>query len=216
MSQPACGGSVQCCAIRIAVLQQDGVPLPGPSNLYVTDAITKFEAVPVFTKGVDMEIVNACGAPQIIYKDMDRFKRYDVTLDLIYTDPELEQMLLGTEIFDQNGLNIGSASPATAAYAGYYFGVSLELWSKRIVNGDLDPVYPYIRWILPRVRLQPSNVTLDNNALPRSYTGYTSANSQWFNGPLNDWNFSSDTQLFYSFTKTLPSSQCGAQPLVHS
>jgi hypothetical protein len=216
MAELNCGGSVQCCAIRIATLEQDGVPLPGPSNLYVTDAITKMDATPVVTKGVDLEIVNACGAPEVVYKDQDRFKRYDLTLDLIYLDPELEQMLINGELFVNGGISIGTSGPMVGAYAGSINGVSLELWTKRIVNGDLDPTWPYVRWVLPRTRWAKAAVAWDGNAMAQSYTGYTSGNPNWYNGPANDWNFPSDTQLMYAYTKTLPAVACGAQALVHS
>lgn len=202
MPEITTGGSVQCCAFRLTQLEQDGVPI-GP--WYCSDAMTKFEAVPVTTKGVDMEVVNACGAPEIIYHDMDRFKRYDVTWDLIYLDPELEAMLEGGELYNSGGLDIGSSGPVVAAYAGYYPGFSLELWSKRVVNGDLDPIYPYWRWNIPRVRLwQGSAITWDNNPMARSYMGYTAPNSNWEDGPFDDWPFASDTQLFRAATKTLP------------
>jgi hypothetical protein len=168
------------------------------------------------TKGVDMEIVNACGAPQIIYKDMDRFKRYDLTLDLVYLDPELEQMLIAGELYTSGGFTIGTSGPLVAAYAGLYTGVSVELWSKHIVNGDLDATWPYVRWVLPRTRWEMGNTTLDGTAMPRSYTGYTSPNPNWYNGPANDWPYASDTQLMYAYTKTLPQVYCGAQSLVHS
>ena len=213
MAEIACGGSVQVCMMRIVALELDGVPI-GP--YYVTDAITKWEATPVFTKGVDMEIVNGCGAPALIYKDMDRFKRYDVSLELIYTDPELESMLEGTELYTTGGVDVGSGSPAVAAYAGYYPGFSVELWSKRIVNGDLDSQYPYWRWCYPRVRLQMDKTTLENNPSPRMYTGYTSQNPNWEDGPFDDWPFASDTQGFRAATKTLPTPSCGTQTYIHT
>lgn len=216
MAEPACGGSVQVCAMRVAVLEADGVPLPGALNLYNTDGIAKFEAVPVMTKGADMEVTNGCGAPAIIYKDMDRFKRYDLTLDLIYLDAELEQMLIGGELYNLAGLNIGTSGPAVAAYAGSYNGVSMELWSKHIVNGDQDGVYPWVQWVVPRTRWMKANVTLDNNPMPMNYTGYSSANPNYYNGPLNDWPYASDTQLMWRLTKTIPTPVCGATALVHS
>ena len=216
MAEPSCGGSVQACAMRVALLDMSGVPMPGPQNLYVINAISKLEATPVYTKGVDMEVVNACGAPSLIYKDMDRFKRYDLTLSLIYLDPELENMLLGTEMFNVGGLDVGGSSPQVASYGGYYPGVSIELWSKHIVNGDIDPVYPYIQWVLPRTRWVIDKITFENNPMQRMFMGYSSSNPNYYNGPANDWALPSDTQLFWKFTTTLPTPTCGAQPLVHS
>jgi len=215
MAEPACGGSVQCCAIRVALLELDGVPLPGASNLYIADAVAKVEFQAQVVKGVDMESISACGFPAILYKDMDRFKRYDVTLNLQYLDPELENLLLGTELFNQGGLNIGGGSPYVAAYAGYFPGVSLELWSKHIVNGDQDPVYPYIQWVCPRVKFSLATpVTFENNPMVRMFSGFTSSNPNWYHGPEDDWPFASDTQLAWRMCATIPTPECGAQPLV--
>src|SRR5260221_9760435 len=99
MAVPSCGASVQACALRVAVLEQDGIPLPGAGNLYTTDVMAKLDATPVYTKGVDMEVLSACGVPALIYKDFDRFKRFDLQLSLINLDPEIENMLVGGEIF---------------------------------------------------------------------------------------------------------------------
>jgi hypothetical protein len=223
MAEVTCGASIQCCAIRVAVLEQDGVPLPGAANMYVTDAIAKFEATPVYTKGVDMEVLNACGLPAVLYKARDVFKRYDITMDLLYIDPELEAILIGNVsgstggvlTFSQGGFTIGASGP-DVGLIGAPYGVSCELWSKHIVNGDLDVTWPYVQWIVPRSYWQPDKVTLDNNAMPRSYAGFTTENPNYFNGPMNDWTFDSGRSLAYRFTKTIPSPSCGAQALVHS
>lgn len=216
MAEPSCGGSVQTCAIRIATLEQDGVPLPGNLNLYVTDNIMKLTATPVVTKGVDLEVVNACNSPILTYKDMDRFKRYDLTLDLINLDPELENALLGTELFTSGGLNIGGSSPQVAGYAGNRNGVSMELWTKHIVSGNIDPIYPYIQWVFPATYWQAAAETWDVNPMARSFTGFSTVNPNYFNGPANDWTQASDTQRMWRFTKTIPTVACGGQVLVHS
>lgn len=216
MAEQTCGSSVQACAGRVAVLEQDGVPLPGPSNLYVTDALMKLVATAVLTKGVDIEVLNACGAPSVLYKDRDRLKRYDLALDMITLSPEFENMLTGGQLFTSGGFTVGGSVPAVGTIEAP-FGVSVELWSKHIVNGDIDPVWPYIQWILPRSYWSPiTPVAWDNNAMPRSFTGYTTENQNWFNGPANDWAFNSTRSIAWRFTKTLPVVKCGAQALAGS
>lgn len=225
MAEQTCGASVQCCAIRISVLEQDGVPLPGAANLYVTDALAKFEAVPVYTKGVDMEVLNACGIPAVLYKARDVFKRFDLTLSLLNLDPELEAILIGNLApgplpngiltFTSGGFTVGASALKVAGYGAPY-GVAIELWSKHVVSGDLDPNYPYVQWIVPRSYWQPGNTTLDNNAMPRDYTGFTTQNPNYYNGPMNDWVFDSSRSMAYALTRTLPAPTCGAQALVHS
>lgn len=216
MAEQSNGGSVQLCMMRLATLENDGVPLPGSANLFVTDGVAKLEATPVMTKGVDLELLNGCNAPAVLYKDQDRFKRYDLTLSLTYVDAELEGMLIGGEQYTSGGFTIGGSVPLQAAYAGSPYGVSLEFWTKHIVGGDQDVNYPYIRWVMPRAHFAWDKHTWDNTTFSRDYTGYTSQNPNWYNGPMNDWPYASDTQLMWAFTKTLPVPAIGAQTLVHS
>ena len=216
MAEYAVGGTVQVCIMRLAVLDGEGVPNPGTSQLFVTDGLAKIDFTPVNTKGVDLELLNGCGAPVVVYKDMDRFKRFDCTMTINYLDPELEIMLIGGESYTSGGYTIGSSVPNTAAYAGYYWGVSMELWSKHIVAGDIDPIYPWVRWVIPRTRWMFDKMTFDNAAVTREFTGYTSQNPNFYNGPANDWPYPSDTQLMYAYAKTAPTAVVGAQTLVHS
>jgi hypothetical protein len=216
MAEQSCGGSVQACAMRVAVLEQDGVPVPGASNLYVTGDFTKIDFTPVYTKGVDMEVISGCGVPALTYRGRDFFKRWDLTLELIDTDPELESMIAGLEVYPQGGFSIGGSDDPGLGQIGAPYGVSVEVWSKRIVNGDQDPIWPFIHWVVPRTYWQPGVITMDNNPMPRMYTGYTSPNVNFYNGPLNDWPFPADRQLAHAYTKTIPPPSCGAQALVHS
>ncbi len=214
MAEQSCGSSIYACATRVAVLEQDGVPLPGAGNLYVTDALVKMEGTPQFTKVPEVEVLNACGALCSFYKAIDPFKRVDLTLELCTIDPELEHMLTGGELFSTGGFVIGaSAPPVGTVEAAVQNGVSIELWSKHILQGDLDPTWPYIHWIWPRTHWAPDKTTFDINHMPRLFTGFTSENPNWFNGPANDWTFSSDRTYAYAFTKTLPATACGAQNL---
>lgn len=210
MAQPTCGASVQACALRVATLDNNGVPLPGAGKLYVTDALTSLEATPVYFAGTDMEVTNACGNLCVTYKSRDQLKRYDLTLSLCDFDPELEIILAGGQTFTLGGQTIGSSTPAIGS-PGATNGVSLELWSKHIVNGDIDGTYPYIRWVLPRAYLQPDTITWNNDHMPRNFTGYTSQNPNWYNGPANDWTYSSDRSIAWAYATTLPATACGWQ-----
>lgn len=217
MAEQSCGSSIFSCVTRVAVLEQDGVPLPGAGNLYVTDALVKMEGTPQFTKIPETEVLNACGALCAFYKAVDPFKRLDLTLELCSIDPELEQMLAGGELFTSGGFSVGkSAPPVGTVEARVQNGVSVELWSKHIVNGDVDPIWPYIHWVYPRTRWMPDRQTHDINHMPRLFTGFTSENPNWFNGPANDWTFASDRTWAWAFTKTIPVTACGAQTLAAS
>jgi hypothetical protein len=215
MAEQSCGASVQACAIRVATLEQDGVPLPGVGLAYVTDQLMKMVATPNNVKGADMDIINACGILINAYKARDMFKRYDLALDMTFISPEFEHMLCGGELFTQGGFAVGGSSPAFGAIEAVY-GVSVELWTKHIVNGDFDPIWPYIQWVFPRTYWTVGPDTFENNPMQRSFVGYTSQNPNYFNGPFNDWTFASDRSRAYRFTRTLPTPNCGAIAIASS
>jgi hypothetical protein len=217
MAEQSCGASVFACVTRVVLLEGDGVPLNVANNMYVTDALVKMEGTPQFTKIPEVEILNACGALCVTYKTVDPFKRVDLTLEICTLDPELEQMLVGGELFTSGGFSVGgSAPPVGTVEANVLNGVSVELWSKHIVNGDIDPIWPYIHWIWPRTHWQPDKQTFDINHMPRLFTGFTSQNPNFEDGPTGDWAFASDRTYAWAFTKTLPAVSCGAQSLAPS
>jgi hypothetical protein len=210
MAEQNCGASVEAVATRVAVLEQDGVPIPGAGNMYTTDALVKLDLTPVFTKGNDIEVMNAGGGLCVTYKERDRFKRYDLVLEICTLDPELEQMLVGGLPITAGGFTIGATTPRVGAI-GAPFGVSMELWTKHIVNGDLDVFYPYIHWYLGRTYWQPDKTTFDVNHMSRMFQGYTSENPNFEDGPAGDWLWDSASTLGYAYTRTLPTIQCGSQ-----
>jgi hypothetical protein len=215
MAQQNCGASVYAVMMRLAVLEQDGVPLPGARNLYVTDALVKLTATPVYYQSPVVEIPNASGALCVNLNTRKVLKWYDLALEICNLDPEVDNMLVGGETFSSAGFVIGGSVPAAGAISAP-FGVSVELWSKHIVGSDQDTVWPYIQWILPRTYWSPDAVTWDINHQARMFQGFTSENPNWYNGPANDWTFASDRSIAWRFTKTVPPSACGAQALASS
>jgi hypothetical protein len=215
MSETTCGASVQAVGMRVAVLEKDGVPLPGAGNLYVTDALAKLDATPVYFKGADIQQPNAGGKLCVVYKVPDQLVRYDLALTVCSLDPELEHMVVGGELFKSGNVSVGGSAPKVGTKEAEN-GVSIELWSKHVVGGDIDSVYPYIHWVFPRTYWQPDKATWDNSPMERPFTGYTSENPRWFNGPANDWTFNSDRSWAWCFTQTVPVPTCGAQALVAS
>jgi hypothetical protein len=216
MAEPTCGASVQAVAIRVSILEQSGVPDPGAGHLYTSDALTKLEADPQYVAGVNIQKKNAGGSLCVNYKSRDVLSRYDTSLEICSLDPELENMLAGGELFTLGGVHVGGSTPQVGVVERPY-GVSVELWSRHVGSGgDQDATWPWVWWVLPRSYWQPGKATWDENEMPRLFTGYTSENPNWFNGPLNDWAFSSDRSIAWCFSKTVPTPTCGAVALVGS
>lgn len=210
----ACLPQIQACAIRVSKLQANGRTLAGSANLYVSDALVTFTATPVYEDGEEITQKNACGAVCINYKGPDDFKRLDVALVLCTPDPYLSEFLTGGEVLT-DGDAVGYAYPDIGSVSGN--GVSIELWAKRIDDGDLDADFPYAWWAFPKIRnLRIGERQFGNNPLLSPYQGQAVENPNWFDGPLNDWPVASDRVGQWIPTADLPTPTCGPQNLAAS
>lgn len=209
-----CLPQLRACATRVARLDSNGVPSPGANNLYVTDALVSMGVTYVADEGETIEIPNACGNVWR-FRDNQRYQGIDVTLQVRSPDPELAELLAdGTVLSD--GDAAGYALPELNTDVNPN-GVSLELWVKQMVpGGGQDPDFPYARWVFPQVHLIMDEMTFENAALQPSFTGFAVENSNWFDGPLNDWNMDSDKAVQWIEDATIPTTSCGYQTLTAS
>lgn len=212
MVAAVCLAQVQACAIRVALLDTDGVPLPGASNLYVSDALTTLTLSPQYDTANEIKEVNACGATAIDYKGNDTFKWTDISLELITPDPYLHALLSSGGSVLTDGEAVGFAYPPLGLVQGN--GVSIELWAKRIDSGDLDLDFPYAWWVLPKVKnLKLGDRIFADAAQKSPFTGQGYENVNWFDGPENDWPVASDRCAQWIPTATLPTAHCGFETL---
>lgn len=202
------------CRIRVAALDTNGVPSPGAGNLYVSDTFVSIGFTPVFDEGEEITEKNACGGIVLAYLTPPSFKRGDVTITLATPDPVLGAMLGGGSILT-DGERIGFAAPPIGQLNED--GVSIEVWTKRIDNGDLFADTPYAWWVYPKVKnLRLGDFTHENAGLKPVYTGQSVENPNWYDGPLNDWPVESDKVFQWIPTVDLPALTDGAVELVAS
>lgn len=194
---------LQAVRLRVATLDfVSGVPLPGANHLYVTDAFVKVGFGWEVKDGTEIEEENAQGGVCAYVKGSKTRKRGNVNLEICTSDPYLTTMLDNGTIIE-DGDRIGAAAPALGVAED--FAVSIEVWTKRIVNGALDPSSPYAWWVYPRVQgLVPGDHEHGNSALKPSYTGEAYENPNWYDGPLNDWPAASNRVHQWIPTTTLP------------
>lgn len=197
---------VQVCAFRIAELDGSGVPNPGAGNLYTCQTLVSLQFTPVYRDGEEIEVPNACGGVCVNYKGDDSLKRVDVSITVCSGDPYLAVMLGGGDILTDGGIH-GFAFPAIGTLTSN--GISIELWRKRIDDGDLHADYPYMWDVMPKIKnLRHGQRTFDSGAVQPVFTGQALENPNWFDGPLNDWPVSSD-RVFQSFpVNSLPTIDC--------
>lgn len=215
MAEEDCRPQVQACAIRVARLDPTGVPQPGATNLYVSDALVTMGFTPVYTDGDEIKDKTACGIVGVNFKGDDSFDRGDVSLQIITPDPFLSELLSGGDVLDVVGLPVGFAAPPIGPITGN--GVSIELWAKRIDDGDLDANFPYAHWAYPKIKnLRLGDHTHANASLQPTFTGRALENANWFDGPTGDWPADSDRVYQWVPTATLPTATCAYQELVAS
>ncbi len=219
MAEEDCRPQVQACAIRVTRLDSNGVPSPGADNIIVSDALISMGFTAVYTDGDEIEEKNACGGVAVNFRAADSFKRGDVSLSLTTPDPALLEMLTDGSAFLQDGVDLtrppGYAAPSIGQSSGN--GVSIELWANRVSGGDLDQDWPYAWWVYPKVKnLRIGDHTHQNGALLPALVGQAFENTNWFDGPENDWPADSDRVYQWIPTNTLPVTSCGYQTLAAS
>jgi len=209
-----CLPQVQACAIRVAYLDSNGVPTVGANKLYVSDALTELTMEPVYEDADEITETNACGSIAVNYQGDPTLKRGDIEITIASQDPYLVAMLGGGTVLSDSGVN-GFAMPAIGAINSA--PVSIEVWAKRIDDGELHDEYPYAWWVLPKVtRLKHGSRTFNNGAQLPSFTAQAYENENWFDGPLNDWPVASDRFAQWFPTASLPTIVCGPQSIAAS
>lgn len=206
MAAQECVPQVQACAVRVAAIDASGFTVPGASSMYVTDALVKLTLKPVHEEGDEIKEKNACGTTAIDYKSPPSFTRADIDLEFLSTDPFLIDILVsGATVLTSGGLR-GFAYPPVGVMSGQ---CSLELWAKRINNGILDPTAPYARWALPFVNnVRFGDRDFSSAAGHTLLTAEAHENTNWFDGPANDWPVASDRVAQWIPVASLPVIDC--------
>lgn len=209
-----CLPQVQAIAMRVTDLDVDGVPLPGADTIVVSNALTTMAVSPVYTDGDEIEEKGASGAVCVNFRSADSLKRYDVTITICTPDPYLQAKLSGGDVLTAGG-KVGFADPAIGVVTGN--GVSIEIWTLRILSGALDSDSPYAWHVYPRVQnLRVGDYTHQNGSLAPVFSGQAVENPNWFDGPDNDWPAASDRVHQWIEANSYPTPACGPSALVAS
>lgn len=207
MAETDCRAQVNGCVSRYARLDTNGVPLPGASNLYVSDALVSLAFKPVYTDGDEIDEKNACGTTKAYFKQADTFKRGDVELTLVTPDPFLSEFLSGGDVITSGSIPKGFSAPPLGPITGN--GISIEVWTLRVDDGDQDPDYPYAHWVYPKVKnLRVGDHKHESGALKPVFSGQAYENINWYDGPVGDWPAISDRIYQWLPSQTAPTPSC--------
>lgn len=197
------------CRTRVSRLDDDGSPLSGAGNAYVTAALAKLTISPQYEDGDEITEKDGCGTVAVNIQAAPTYKRNDITLDLLSPDPYLHAILVPGSEQLTDGLAIGWAAPPLGALTG---AVSLEFWAQRIDNGKQSLFFPWAWFALPFVQnIKLGDKELANSAQHSLITGQAVENANWGDGPNNDWPVASDRswQWIPCGNGDIPDAQCG-------
>lgn len=190
-------GQINACLVRVARLAPDCSPLGGPDSAYVTYGLVTMTASPDLEEGTVYEPKNACGSIMYTYETADLIKRYNLTGEFIFFDPEAQYILFGGTVIqgapggDFAGENIGWAAPHYQDPPTN--GVYLEVITQNIGEGAGDcavagSAFPtYTGHIFGKVKLTLGDRTFEEDYARLAFTGKATANPNLFDGPFNDY-----------------------------
>jgi hypothetical protein len=214
MTAQVCQPQIKVCAIRVALLATDGKPAGGASSMYVSKALATATLSPQYDDGTETSEKNACGEVLLSDKTEPSFLRADISLDFLNTDPYLLSILQPQSDLLTGAWGEGWAMPPIGALSGQ---ASLELWATKVNDGTTDLDYPYAWWAFPLVKnLKMGDKEYSANAQHTILTGQCYENSNWFDGPNNDWPTSSDRCAQWIPATTLPTIDCTFDNVVAS
>jgi len=206
-------GSVYAVRMRVTALDPDGSPKVGASSMYTTDALVTANFTPNYEDGDDITQKNGSGVVCVAYTGPSTLKNYTGALTICTPDPELYALLTGGTVFMDGSDPVGWQSPDVGSDP-MPDGVSLEMWSRAVVNGSNAGSLPYFHWALPRIKLTPDQVTLEAAALQPSFNFTAETNPNWGSGPVGDFEQDSTGVVQYVRTASLPASALGLQAVV--
>lgn len=203
-------GSIHALLLRAARLAADGSTPAGAANGYATNSLVKIEFKPVYAEGSEINETNGSGVACVYYKAPPTLLRHDVTVTVCTPDEELEELLGGGTLLTAAGATIGYQEPAPGSEI-MPNGISLEAWSRAVINGRPAAVNPFRHWAMPRVHLRRADSSLENAAHMPVFEGYAEVNPLWGNGPWNDWpaGLASDRTIQRIREAALPASAIG-------
>ena len=210
-----CSGQARACLIRVAVLDSDGAPDPGPGNLYVSSGLISMQWTDVVTTGTAITVDDGCGQRCVNLPGAVNRDRLDLTLTLCGPEPELLHILSGGTIHALASETTGYGLPGTGSLSANP-DVSIELWEGIVVS---DSIVGYARHVFSKTRdWRLNGGTFGNSALDVVLSGVAIDAGEWGEGPGDDWSDLSDEDVtLYDWAlevNELPEANCGAQELV--
>lgn len=202
-------GSLFALGLRVCKLAADGSVPTGANVCYQTNAMVKIDIGLAVNTPNAVSQENGAGAVCMFYQAPATIQGGTLkNLTVCTPDPNLMQFLLGGTIIEGTGTpapEIGYQAPAVGV-APVPDGVSIEFWTRAILNGAVAPTLPYYHWALPRaaVNLSSEFTAESGNPLLPVFDGTLSENPNWLTGPNTGWTGDSSRVWQWRREATIP------------
>lgn len=209
----SCTRSLKVCADRITKIAADGSPVVGSLNTYTAGDLVTLTVETEYEDDDDFVVRGASGANCLTYFAFGALKRLNLEMDRCAADPEFGALLIGESTIT-SGAAVGFRWPAVgtgaACGASSYYGVGYEAWTLNVgSDGTADASFPYLRWLFPKTLWKVGGKNFENAPMSHKFTGAGFQNSQWLDGPANDWPVTSDRVGQWLPVATVPTPACG-------
>lgn len=200
--------SFQAVAMQVSSLSAAGVPVSGSSSCWITNQFVSVGFTPTYQAGADAAQLAADGSLCLDYKSPDVLRYAALSIAICNPEPELRYIMSGGELFTPPP---GTGVPVTGYGAPQHGvlatpnGISIECWSRAIVNGKAAVTNPYWYWVFPYAQLWPTGETVLQNGIPAIvFTGYGYGNTAFGTGPQGTWPFDQSRPYQFARAATVP------------
>jgi len=202
-------GSLFALGMRVCKLNADGSVMTGANTCYVTTSMVKADIGLSYNTPNAVSQNNGAGATCLFFQAPSTVQGGTIkNLTICEPDPNIMQFLLGGTVIEGTGSpapDIGYQAPAVGV-APVPNGVSIEFWTRAILNGAVAPTLSYLHWVLPRATMTLSSdmTAEETNPLLPVFDGTLAENSLWGTGPNTAWSGDSSRVWQWKREATLP------------
>lgn len=204
--------SFQAVAMQVSTLNAASVPISANGNTWMSTQFISVSFTPTYQAGADVAQLAADGTLCLDYKSPDMLRYVALSIAICNPEPELRETLSGGELFTPppgSGAVTGYGAPQHGTF-GTPNGISIECWSRAVINGKPAPVNPFWYWVFPYAQVWPTGETVLGNNIPAIvFTGYGYGNASFGTGPAGAWPFTSDRAYQFARAATTPTLQNG-------
>lgn len=206
-----CPAAIHLCALRATRLDSLGFPVGPPNNYVVSDRAVMITMTPVTEAGADKTIVSGCDCISATYRGTDKFKRWDLEVDMNKIDPAILEVLLGAPAILDGSDPIGNWWPSQVSCDDpQQPNVCLEGWMTLWEDDHaMAAPYKYLHYIWPSTSWTIGTETVQNEFVVDKVTGYNRGNPNWGTGPFGDLPEACQPQGGRFFTNDIPAASCG-------